>query len=147
MASRGLTINFSRLSVLASGSGVPTTTYPATANGTTIFEGIEMDGRDLSLAGIEVGIDNNQKIFVTKDVELTMMVGGTDVLSGTNINEPADASPAKSVVALYSGVGELGIYIPETYVYAMEDFGGEQLRCMVTCRIRAGAPIVTFTVA
>jgi len=144
MATRGLSINFSRLSVLASGA-VVSASYP-TPNGTTIFEGLEMDGRDLSVAGIEVGIDNNQKIILNKDIEFTAMIAGDDVLSGTDVNVPSDASPSKSVVVMHGDIGELYVAIEEVYVFAVEDFGGDQLRCMLTFRIRRGTAITTGTV-
>lgn len=103
MASRGLTINFSRLAIYD-----PTTTpfdesYPTVSligdSVKDVFDGIEMDGRDLSLAGIEVGIDNNQKIFLTKDIDLTIVVGGDLILSGSFVNKTTTASPTKSIVA------------------------------------------------
>lgn len=150
MAAGSLTIIPRYVGLLAAGTADSTAT--PTVNGTTIFAGLEVEGRTLTVETEESIIEDGQTTQIKYMVNWEFFIQGVDAQTGTNVNFPSKATYVLGKIALWGAVGTLGLGLDDVYIWASPDYSGGKIRTKINVKKEfiqypneTNSPLTTFT--
>lgn len=155
MAAGSLSIIPKLIQLTANGTIVTSTTGSATptVNGSSVFAGMEVEGRAMTINVDEVQIEDGQNTQTRYIAEWEMFIEGTDALTATATNKPETSSYVKKQLVVYGAVGTLGVALNDVYVFAEPNYEGSKIRTKIKCRKEflqspdtTNSPVSTFTV-
>jgi len=145
-------VQFSAAGATAITTATLTANTPA-VDGSSVFAGMEVEGRSLDISVDEVMIEDGQTTQTKYIASWEMFIQGSDALTASATNKASTPAYVKKQIIIYGAVGTLGVALDDVYVWAEPDYTTGKVRTKITCKKEFiqppdtdDSPLGTFTV-